>query len=189
LRRLWGNRLEASLADELSTRATDVLVPAMTKPSSLWFTGNATRARDELLLAAMADALEAIRARQSDRPPAWGTLHTALFRHPLAVTSAGRRRFNVGPFSRAGYADTVMSTGGVDSEQTTGATFRVIVDVGTWDGSLAMNAPGQSGSPGSAHFADLANLWSAGDYFPLVFSEAAVQNASESTLTLVPGRP
>jgi penicillin amidase len=189
LRRLWGTRLEASLADELSARAINVLVPAMTKASSLWFTGNATRTRDELLLTAMADAVEALRAYQTDRPPAWGTLHTSLFRHPLAVTSAARRRFNVGPFARAGYADTVMSTGGVDLEQTTGATFRVIVDVGNWDRSLAMNAPGQSGAPASAHFADLVNLWSAGDYFPLVFSEAAVQNAADSTLTLIPGRP
>ena len=189
LRRLWRKRLDGSLADELSARSINVLVPAMTKPSSLWFTGDATRARNELLLTAMEDALEALRARQTDRPLTWGSLHTALFRHPLAVTSAARRRFNVGPFARAGYADTVMSTGGVDSEQTTGATFRVIVDVGNWDRSLAMNAPGQSGAPASAHFADLANLWAAGDYFPLLFSETAVQNASESTLTLVPVRP
>src|SRR6185503_17404140 len=115
--------------------------------------GNFVRRRNELLLAGLADAVDALRARQTDRTPAWGSLHTALFRHPLAVTSIARRRFNVGPFERPGYADTVLSTGGVDLEQTSGATFSVIVDVGNWDRSLATNAPGQSGVPASAHFA------------------------------------
>jgi penicillin amidase len=188
LRRLLGGKLPASLAGELAARAGAVLVPAMTRPSRLWFAGNATRTRDEVLLTAMADAVDALRARHSDGTPAWGTLHTALFRHPLAVTSIARRRFNVGPFERPGYKDTVMSTGGVDLEQTSGATFSLIADVGNWDRSLATNAPGQSGAPASAHFADLAKIWATGGYVPLAFSDAAVQNAAETTLTLVPQR-
>ncbi|MEU4675149.1 penicillin acylase family protein [Amycolatopsis sp. NPDC023774] len=31
--------------------------------------------------------------------------------------------------------------------QSAGATFRLVVDVGEWNSSLAMNAPGQSGPP------------------------------------------
>jgi penicillin G amidase len=186
LRRLVGEKLAPSLADEVAARANAVLVPAITTPTRFWFAGNPKRTRDELLLTAMADAVDALRARQADRTPAWGSLHTALFRHPLAVTSMARRRFNVGPFERPGYADTVLSTGGVDLEQTSGATFSVIVDVGNWDRSLATNAPGQSGVPASAHFADLAKPWSAGEYVPLAFGEAAVQNSAETTLTLIP---
>ena len=52
--------------------------------------------------------------------------------------------------------------------------------------SLWINAPGQSGAPGSRHFADLARPWSAGEYFPMAFSDAAVQAAAETTLTLLP---
>jgi penicillin amidase len=51
---------------------------------------------------------------------------------------------------------------------------------------MATNAPGQSGSPTSPHFADLAKIWAAGEYFPLPFSEAAVQANAETTLMLVP---
>jgi penicillin amidase len=51
---------------------------------------------------------------------------------------------------------------------------------------MVTNAPGQSGSPRSAHFSDLAKPWAAGEYFPLVFSDAAVQANAESTLTLEP---
>jgi penicillin amidase len=186
LNRLVREKVAASLVDEVAARANAVLVPAMTTSSRLWFSGNAVRKRNELLLAGLADAVDALRARQPDRTPVWGSLHTALFRHPLSVTSIARRRFSVGPFERPGYADTVLSTGGVDLEQTSGATFSVIVDVGNWDRSLATNAPGQSGVPASAHFADLAKIWSTGEYFPLAFGEGAVQNAAETTLTLVP---
>ena len=85
----------------------------------------------------------------------------------------------------AGYAGTLLSTFPA-LEVTGGASFREIVDVAVWDRSLWTNAPGQSGSPGSRHFADLARSWSTGQYFPMSFSEAAVGAAAESTLTLSP---
>jgi hypothetical protein len=139
--------------------------------------------RDALILAALADSVDAAHALRADRVPPWGALHSALFRHALAVGAAARSRFNVGPFERAGYAETVMATGGADFEQRTGASLRVIVDVGDWDRSAATNAPGQSGAPASPHFADLARLWAAGEYVPLSFSERAVQEHAEATLT------
>ncbi len=67
-----------------------------------------------------------------------------------------------------------------------GPSFRQILDVADWDHSLVTNAPGQSGSPASPHFADLAPTWAAGEYFPLVFSDEAVKANAEATLTLVP---
>jgi penicillin amidase len=67
-----------------------------------------------------------------------------------------------------------------------GASFSEILDVANWDRSAVANAPGQSGAPRSAHFSDLAKMWAAGEYFPLVFSDAAVQANMESTLTLEP---
>src|SRR6202011_5423156 len=125
-------------------------------------------------------------ARRQDRFPPWGDIHTALFRHPLAITESARKRFDVGPFARPGYADTVMSTGGTQLEQSAGASFGAIFDLADWDRSMAVNAPGQSGSPASPHFAALAKIWAAGQYFPLPFSEAAVRASAETTLTLVP---
>jgi penicillin amidase len=55
-----------------------------------------------------------------------------------------------------------------------------------------MNAPGQSESPDSPHYTDLAALWSTGQMVPLFFTEAAIAANAASTLTLVPpasGRP
>jgi penicillin amidase len=186
LRKLAATRVEPALAEEFIARARHILVPSLTKPSSPWPAGRPGQAREDLILDALAAAVDEARALQPDRLPAWGDVHTALFRHPLAVTEPARNRFNIGPFARPGYADTVMSTGGSRIEQTAGASFGVIFDLADWDHTLAINAPGQSGSPASPHFADLAKMWAAGEYFPLPFSEAAVRASAETTLTLVP---
>ena len=93
------------------------------------------------------------------------------FTHPLAVTAAARHRFDIGPLPTLAKPE---------------APVRIVVDVADWDRSVAMNAPGQSGSPGSAHFADLAELWAAGKDCPLAFSGAAVAEHTESTLVLTP---
>jgi penicillin amidase len=79
-----------------------------------------------------------------------------------------------------------MSTYGRGLAVDGGASFREILDLADWDRSVATNAPGQSGSPDSSHFADLARLWAAGEYFPLAFSGRAVAANTESVLTLLP---
>jgi penicillin amidase len=82
-----------------------------------------------------------------------------------------------------------MSTSGRLPNSAVAASFSAIFDVADWDRSIATNAPGQSESPDSAHFADLARLWAAGEYFPLAFTEAAVTANAASTLALVPRSP
>jgi penicillin amidase len=121
--------------------------------------------------------------------PRWGALHQVLFKHPLAVTDALQRRYSVGPFAVGGYDRTVMATYGRHFDVEGAASFAEILDAGDWDRSVVTNAPGQSGSPASAHFSDLARPWVGGEYFPLVFSDAAVQANAESTLRLVPSNP
>jgi acyl-homoserine lactone acylase PvdQ len=93
------------------------------------------------------------------------------FAHPLGITAAARRRFNIGPLTPP-VADA--------------APFSVTFSPADWDRSSAINAPGQSGSAESPHFADLAKFWIGGERVPLVFSDQAVQANAETTLTLVP---
>ena len=96
-----------------------------------------------------------------------------LFEHPLAISDAARRRFNIGPM-----------TPGPDA----GGPFVIASDPVDWDRSTTLNAPGQSGSPDSAHFSDFAKKWAAGEHVELAFTDAAVQAAAESTLTLTRSR-
>ena len=82
-----------------------------------------------------------------------------------------------------------MSTSGRLPAAAVGASFSAIFDGGDWDRSLVLNAPGQSESPASPHFNDLAPLWAEGKYFPLAFSDEAIAANTESTLTLTPDVP
>jgi penicillin amidase len=70
--------------------------------------------------------------------------------------------------------------------QTSGASFREILDTSNWDGSLAVNTPGQSGQPASKHYSDLMHLWDEGQYFPLVYTKKAVEKETTDQLELVP---
>ena len=91
-----------------------------------------------------------------------------VFAHVLGV--GGRSRFNVGPVPRP-----------PEEEQT-----RLVFDRSGWDRSRGINAPGQSGSLASPHYADAAVPWSADQLFELWFSEDAVRANAEATLTLTP---
>jgi penicillin amidase len=185
---LAAGRVPSELIAEFATRGSSMLVPALVHPSRTWFDGKVDEARDALLLAALSAAVGELRGKAGPgaAPPPWGRLHAATLAHPLGITERARRRYNVGPLAMPGYAETVFSTSVAGSERSVGPSFSAIIDLGDWDRSVATNAPGQSGSPGSPHFGDLAPLWAAGEYIPLSFGDRAVQGNAESTLTLVP---
>jgi len=186
LRKLAERRVPPPLLGGYLARAR-LDVTTLTRPSRVWFDQDPGKARDTLLLDALASATDHIKAVAGSQPePTWGRLQTVTFKHPLALTQAARRLFDVGPFARGGYAETVMSLY-TRSSVNIGASFSEIVDVSNWDRSAVINAPGQSGAPRSAHFADLGRLWAANEYFPLAFSDAAVQANAEATLVLQPG--
>ena len=75
---------------------------------------------------------------------------------------------------------------GEEFELTTGASFRLVVDVGAWDNSVCINTPGQSGDPRSPHYRDLAPIWARGEYVPLLYSAEAIEKAAALRIRLVP---
>ncbi len=148
--------------------------------------------RDRVLLDSLAAALLEVEGRLGPDPAGWtwGRLHRAVFEHPLApvVDEPTRGRLNVGEWPIGGSGFTPMSTGyrTNDYRLTAGASFRMVLDVGHWDGSKAINTPGQSGDPGSPHYRDLAPLWARGEYFPLLYSANAIARATRHVLHLEP---
>ncbi len=114
----------------------------------------------------------------------------ALIRHPLsrAVDAATRRRLDVGPLPRGGNGSTVNNTGNGDN-QTSGASFRIIVDTKDWDTAVGSNSPGQAGDPDSPHYRDLFEMWANDRYFPVFFSRERVEGVAERRLRLVPRSP
>lgn len=120
---------------------------------------------------------------------AWGALHKQTFVH-CANTTAPLIARNVGPIPIGGSESTVCFAKYRldDFQNTAGASFRIVVDVGDWDNSRVVNAPGQSGDPRSRHYDDHATLWRSGGTVPLLFSDRAVDAATEMLITLLPRR-
>ena len=111
----------------------------------------------------------------------------AFIRHPLGalVPDSLSQTLNVGPLPRGGNAYTVGSTGG-NYRQSSGASFRVIIKVGNWDESIAMNAPGQSGIPNHKFYQNLFPIWAKDQYFPLWFDRSKILNHQSEIKILSP---
>jgi penicillin amidase len=152
------------------------------------------RSRDEALLSSLRLAFEHLeRLLGADvRLWEWGKLHHAFLAHPLSslFDECTRERLNEGPAPRGGSGDTVGNTAyeAGDFRQTGGSSWRVVVDVGNWDGCLAINAPGQSGDPRSPHYADLFSQWAADEMVPLLYSRERIEATAEKRIVLQPVR-
>ncbi len=141
-----------------------------------------------MLVGASLDAAVAEAERRMGPDPAawaWGRIHRARFEHPLATTPARRAVFDLPPVPRGGDGTTPNATGSGDW-QTSGASYREVIDLADWGRSTTINVPGQSGQPTSPFYANLLPLWAEGRYHPMLFSRAAVEQHAAARLVLVP---
>ena len=164
-------------------------------PQSLWWddrsTPNTQETRDDIVRRAADEALAGLRGRFGDPSNwRWDEAHALTFSHAL---SAGGDVldwfFSRGPFPVGGDSMTVNKTttdlrGPYATSEA--ASYRQILDVGAWDGSLAINTTGQSGHPRSPHYFDQNRLWRQVQYRPLPFTHKAVEAATVSQLELLP---
>src|SRR3990172_6896527 len=91
------------------------------------------------------------------------------------------------PLASASALPAVERNGGAGTVAAVGATYRQITDFANLDGSAATNTPGQSGQPGSPFYDNLREAWANGEYFPLLYTRAAVEANAAHRLTLQPG--
>ena len=164
---------------------------ALAKPTPFWFGDDAVAGRDALVRKTFATAVQKVikvLPEEDAVRATWGRLHTAVFRHPLeARGKAFAQAFDLGPVPRPGDVHTVNNTRHDDTfHQVHGASYRHVLDLADWDRGLATSTPGQSGQPGSLHYADLLPLWAKGEYFPLVYSRTRVDKETQHRLVLKP---
>jgi penicillin amidase len=109
------------------------------------------------------------------------------FEHPLAhlIDSNTRKKLNLGSLPRGGNGYTVGSTGSAEN-QSSGASFRVLMDTKNWDNTLMINTPGQSGDYKSPFYSNLFSLWANDGYFPAYFSKSLIEKNKENETMLVP---
>ncbi|AGS24455.1 penicillin acylase family protein [Rhizobium etli] len=116
----------------------------------------------------------------------WGRLHRLHLRHPLQSLVA--EDWSLEPVERGGSGSALnyATYRASDFSVTAGPSVRMIIDVGNWDESLFINNPGQAGVPDSAHYADLISSWSRGEYKPLAYSTAKVDDVTAVKIILSP---
>jgi penicillin amidase len=149
-------------------------------------------ARDKVLLQSISAAADEVGKLLGEDMAQWrwGNLHQAEFSHALKplADKATQAQMTVGPLVMGGGNNVPHAAGYSTStfKVTSGASFRMVLDVGSWDNSRAINTPGQSGNPYSPHYRDLAPLWATGDYVPLLYSREAVEKAASERIQLSP---
>ena len=115
----------------------------------------------------------------------WGSLHKTVFRHPLGTRLPHAAMTE---YPRGGDASTPNNTSfdGNDFSVTSGASWRMVLDVGNWDAARMTNAPGQSGDPRSPFYANLLEGWANDDSFPLLYSRTALDRHVVRVIALSP---
>jgi penicillin amidase len=147
--------------------------------------------RNQFLISAFQQAVDSLSKKLGPDMKKWQygqtAYHHALIKHPLsnALDVETRKKFNVGPAPRGGYSSTPGMTTSSDN-QTSGASFRIAVDLKDWDLSMFTNSPGQSGNPDSPFYKNLFPLWANDQHFPVYFSRDKIENSAAERLTLQP---
>jgi penicillin amidase len=195
---MWSNKLSAAVFkshvpekhwQQFASRISLVkTIETLQFASPKWFGDSSRAVRDRALLTALDQAVAEAKQRLGNDPTKWrwGTLHQAPFTHALSSNEAWRALFELPAPERGGDANTPNATGGANYQQSSGASFREILDVSNWDNSVGTSVPGQSGQVGSPHYNDLLPLWAKGQYFPLLFSREKIEANAKNKLTLEP---
>ena len=177
-----------SVFGDLSTRKT---LEKLAAPDAA-FGPRPEQGRDALLLEALGEGMQKLRAKLGSDPAQWqwGKLHHIQFEHSLAsllpaetAKAYGTPRYPVGGDNDTVHRATFRKT---DFRQISGASYRQVIDVADWDNSRVQNVPGQSADPRSPYYQNLLKGWATGEYFLMAFSRAKVDSEKADTLTLRP---
>jgi penicillin amidase len=191
---LWDLVVPAEQRKALTDRSVsaETMIRWLTAPDGR-FGPEPLAGRNTLLMKILDQALAELERRLGPDINRWHYGQEALKRvqiaHPMlaAVRADLRARLDPGWLARGGSANTVNNTSDSDN-QVSGASFRIIADMGDWDRSVGTNTPGQSGDPASPHYRDLFVPWSVGDYFPAFYSRPKVESVTEAKIVLVPSQ-
>ena len=182
-------------ASPFSGHSGPFLVNLLENESSWWYGDDETgkpRTRDAVLTLALQCTAETLYQMigKDPRKWAWGKVHQIEFSHPFGRGRVLHWLFNRGQYPIGGNDHTVWMTANELTLPfglvTTTATYRQVLQVGDWDRSTSILSTGQSGQPGSPHYADHIDMWREGEQHPMLWTRAAVDAEAEATLWLRP---
>ena len=167
------------------------LIGWLSEPSSEIFGSIPEKTRTALLTQAFQRGVESLTQKLGPDMTQWqygqAKLKHTYLEHALGkwVDKKTQKLLNLGPLPRGGNAYTPGSTGS-DYQQRSGASFRMIVNTGDWDATIATNGPGQSGNPASPFYNNLFEPWTQDRYFPLYFDRSKIEAVTVHTNILMP---
>ncbi len=155
------------------------------------FGGNPIIGRNLFLLKAFNKGIAYLEATLGDDMTQWQYGHEK-FKHTYMAHALGgvvneeiKAKLDLGPLPRGGNSFTPGSTG-ANNRQSSGASFRMIVNTGDWDAAIGTNGPGQSGDPESPFYRNLFEPWAKDQYFPVLYSRGKIDSVSVSKTILEP---
>ncbi|MBW3468600.1 penicillin acylase family protein [Arthrospiribacter ruber] len=193
---MWERKLRDRLRNELVPKHlhNDFGVVKMTRvlqwverPEKI-FPSDSKKMMQEILKESFLEALEELKSRFGEKQENWQygqeNYKHAWHRHPLSdlLAEDWQKKLDMGPVPRGGYSFTPAANAYGDNNSS-GASFRIIVDTGDWDKTLGINTPGQSGDPDSPFYGNLFPVWSKDNFFRVPYSKEKVkENAFEKTM-------
>lgn len=197
------DELPPDIAPDGGSRWMVVMEQLLKDPKNDWWddktTPGVTEGSGEILKRALVEARLDL-ARELGKVPAtwrWGRLHQLDLKHQVMGTD-GVPTVIQDLFDRKGIelggGNSIVDATSWNASQpgygvSTGPSMRMIVDLGNLDASRWVNSTGQSGHAYDDHYADQVDAWAANETFAWPFSQAAVRDATDEELTLVPPSP
>lgn len=197
------DELPPDIAPDGGSRWMVVMEQLLKDPKNDWWddktTPGVTEGSGEILKRALVEARLDL-ARELGKVPAtwrWGRLHQLDLEHQVmssdAVPDVIQNLFNRNDIELGGGNSIVNANSWNASKPgydvTNGPSMRMVVDLGNLDASRWVNSTGQSGHAYDDHYADQVDAWAANETFAWPFSQAAVRDATDDELTLVPPSP
>jgi penicillin G amidase len=141
----------------------------------------------DALLVAAADRAVAKMAHETGSPRIadwqWKRFNSLDMLHPLGRQGLLKRFLSISGKPQAGTAFSVRA-----ATKNHGPAMRFVANLGNWDDSMMLIPAGQSGQPGSSHYADQFSYWFQGKPIYAPFSDAAEAREQKHFLTLKPAR-
>lgn len=188
-RTLWKRQVPQEVQRHIRAVPLTRVVEWLQDPALIF--GGSLQERDAILLSSLYEAIRDLTTRLGTDPAQWQygqeKYHHVRIRHPLsgAVDADMRAQLEAGPLPRGGYGSTPGMTSNSDN-QSSGASFRMVVDVSDWDATWFTNTPGQSGDPTSPFYRNLFEAWANDRHLRAYFNREKIEQAAYQKKILHP---
>ena len=187
-RRVARERFREDLVDLMAGAIGGLATALLDEDKQGWFKDEGTR--QAAILGALDTTLDEITIRLGPDMSLWkwGDAHRIRLRHVLSGRGDLGQLLDRGGQPISGDGITVCNTGyDPNWGALVGATYRLIVDLSeSPPGLWAVDAQGESGHPGSAHYCDQLIEWMSARYHHLPLDRDSMSAGAQTRLTLQP---